>query len=97
MLLRAVDPEQVQHVDWDRIVLRCADTQRQQTQIDLPDPLGATRSETRLAFTDSREVAGLLQRLQEVGVTSSTTDHVSTGMTVYPMQGYHYPFYNHGY
>jgi len=97
MLLRAVDPEQVQHVDWDRIVMRCADPGRRQTQIELPNPLGATRSATRHAFSDSADFASLLQRLHEVGVTSGTTDYVSTGMTVYPLQGYHYPFFNHSY
>lgn len=97
MLLRAIDPEQVTLVDWDRIVMRCADAGRRQTQIDLPDPLGATRSTTEHAFSDSADFTSLLQRLHEVGVKTSTTENVSTGMTVYPIQGYHHPYFNHRY
>jgi proteasome accessory factor A len=97
MLLRAADPERVVHVDWDRIVMESTDGGQRQTQIELPNPLGAIRSTTQSTFSSSANFASLLQGLQEVGVKSSTTDYVSPGTTVYLPQGNHHPFFNQRY
>jgi len=94
MLLRAADPEHVVHVDWDRIVMNSIVGDWQRTQIELPNPLGATRSTTQPAFAGSEDFASLLQGLQTLGVKSNTTDYVSPRMTVYPLQGYQHPFIN---
>ena len=82
MLLRTTGPEQVVSVDWDRIELKSTDNDWRRTQVELPDPLGATKSLTRSAFADAVDFDSLLQGLQRVGVKSHTPAYPSTGAAV---------------
>ena len=65
MLLRAVDPDDVDTVDWDGIVLKSGYVGYQRTyrRVDLADPLAFTKAEQGHLFQGSRTVDEILDHL----------------------------------
>ena len=92
MLLRALDPGQVVHVDWDRIVLKTANGGARRIRIELPDPLGATRMQTQAVFSEPGNTDDLLHRLRQHGI-ASTTSYAYPGATAYPLTAVPHPIY----
>ena len=83
MLLRALDPERIAHVDWDRILVSSSEDAGQ-TRIELPDPLGATRARSLPAFSGSAGGDELIRRLQRCGIDSSTNQYTYPGTSAGP-------------
>jgi hypothetical protein len=65
MLLRAVEPEDIDSVDWDSIVLKSgyAGYQRTYRQVDLGDPLAFTKVEHGHVFDGRRDIDDILDAL----------------------------------
>ncbi len=77
MLLRAAGPERVADVDWDCIKIKWPDYRKLRTSVRLPDPLGATKSDTQPFFSEARDFASLLQEMPRVGIRLETTERSS--------------------
>ncbi len=88
MLLRAAGADRVAKVDWDRIDLKSASNCLQPAHIQLPDPLGATRSDTEAVFSQAADFASLLDRLQDAGIVVGIDNQYSTGVAVSLLDGY---------
>jgi len=88
MLLRAAGPARVTDVDWDRIDLRSAGDYLGSAKIQLPDPLGATRSDTEAVFSEATDFTGLLDRLQDAGIAVGTNNPYSGELAVSSLDGY---------
>lgn len=94
MLLRALNSDQVAHIDWDMIVLKAANGETRRIRIELPDPLGATRAQTLPVFSEPGDASELLARLRQHGVEFSTTTYAYSGVTAYPLSGMPLPNYH---
>jgi proteasome accessory factor A len=70
MLLRAVEPARVAHVDWDRIELRATGGRGLRTHIGLADPLSANRALAQSIFTGAKDLPDLLEALQDAGAVT---------------------------
>ena len=79
MLLRAAGSDRVVDIDWDRIDLKPAAGDWSRTFIQLPNPLGATRSETEPVFSEAADFPSLLKGLQSANVMMEVQDHYSPG------------------
>jgi hypothetical protein len=67
MLLRAAGTDRVEHVDWDRVRIRCGgsgDGSSASRTVDLSDPLGATRAHCQGAFAECADIEDLVDRLR---------------------------------
>ena len=87
MLLRAAGPERVSKVDWDRIDLKSAGGFPRSVNIQLPDPLGATRSDTQPVFAEAADLTSLLGRLQDTGIAVGIDNPYSYGSAVSLLDG----------
>jgi proteasome accessory factor A len=94
MLLRAAGPDRVAKVDWDRIELQPAGAYWRRTHIQLPDPLGATRSAAESVFSEAADFSSLLDGLHSAGVIVEAQDHYSTGSAVSLLDGNRYREFN---
>ncbi len=88
MLLRAAGPERVARVNWDRINLQSAGNYMRPAHINLPDPLGATRSDTEAVFAEATDFTSLLDGLQDTGIAVGTNNQFSSGSAVSLLDGY---------
>ena len=68
MVLRAADERSVNSVDWDRIELDIGRFSARRICIPLPDPLGATESQTAPAFSQAEDLATVLSELPGAGI-----------------------------
>jgi len=82
MLLRRADPEQVRHVDWDRIHFRFDKANSWQSRyrtLDMSDPLSFTRAQTEHIFQDPHaDLEKIVEALGAVESESSSSVGVST-------------------
>ena len=88
MLLRAAGPDRVTKVDWDRIDLKSAGDCLRPAHIQLPDPLGATRSDTEAVFSACGDFTNLLDRLQDAGIIVGIDNPYSGGSAVSLLDGF---------
>jgi proteasome accessory factor A len=88
MLLRAAGPDRVARVDWDRIDLKSSGDYRQPVNVQLPDPLGATRSDTEAVFAESGDFTSLLDQLHDAGFVVATDNQYSRESAVSLLDGY---------
>ena len=87
MLLRAVGPERISKVDWDRIDLKARGGFSRQIKIQLADPLGGTRSDTQAVFAEAEDLTNLLDRLQDTGIHIGIDNPYSSGSAVSLLDG----------
>lgn len=88
LLLRAAGPDRVTKVDWDRIDLKSAGDCLRPAHIQLPDPLGATRSDTEAVFSACGDFTSLLDRLQDAGIIVGIDNPYSGGSAVSLLDGF---------